>query len=144
MDKHKEIGEKLKEELNLSKLILVNEREKFKKEYQELIVKHKTNIDDINKNITEKDKDINTYKQRLLVYHNEHKVKEEKSEQQILGMKREQDELTSRLQSTEKVNQLLKNEMIKEERDSYNRNILKTKHRILEIMYNKHFKNLEL
>lgn len=37
-----------------------------------------------------------------------------------------------------------KNEMIKEERDSYNRNILKTKHRILEIMYNKHFKNLEL
>ena len=37
-----------------------------------------------------------------------------------------------------------KNEMIKEERDSYNRNILKTKHRILEIIYNKHFKNLEL
>ena len=37
-----------------------------------------------------------------------------------------------------------KSEMIKEERDNYNRNILKTKHRVLENMYNKHFKNLEL
>ena len=37
-----------------------------------------------------------------------------------------------------------KSDMIKEERDSYNRNILKTKHRVLESMYNKHFKNLEL
>ena len=37
-----------------------------------------------------------------------------------------------------------KSDMIKEEKDSYNRNILKTKHRVLENIYNKHFKNLEL
>ena len=37
-----------------------------------------------------------------------------------------------------------KSDMIKEERDNFNRNILKTKHRILENIYNKHFKNLEL
>ena len=55
------------------------------------------------------------------------------------------DEVTKIIKLSEVLNDYnTKSDMIKEERDNFNRNILKTKHRILENIYNKHFKNLEL
>ena len=52
-------------------MIVVNEREKFKREYQELIDKNKKEIDNMNKHISTKDNQIDTYKKKLLVYHDE-------------------------------------------------------------------------
>ena len=114
--------QKLKEELNLTKMIIINEREKFNKEYHQLIDKNKKDMDDMNKLITEKDMEIDTYKKKLLVYHNENNTDKKKLEQQITIMKKEHQELLHTVQSTEKINDLMKNEL-KREKENFNKQL---------------------
>ena len=122
LDKIRNDEQQLKEKLNLTKLIVVNEREKFKREYQELIDKNKKEIDNMNKHISTKDNQIDTYKKKLLVYHDENNTIKSNLEQQITKMKTEHEELTNQIQSSEKTNNLLVSE-IKRNKESFNKQL---------------------
>ena len=122
LDKIRNDEQQLKEKLNLTKLIVVNEREKFKREYQELIDKNKKEIDTMNKHISTKDNQIDTYKKKLLVYHDENNTIKSNLEQQITKMKTEHEELTNQIQSSEKTNNLLVSE-IKRNKESFNKQL---------------------
>jgi len=122
LDKNQNDNQKLREELNLSKLIIVNEREKFKKEYEQLQIKNDEDMKMVQKELKLKNTEIDTYKKKLLVNHTESNTNKEKLQDKIVSLLKEQDELLSRVQSTERINELMKSEM-KREKENFNKQL---------------------
>ena len=122
LNKNQNDNQKLREELNLSKLIIVNEREKFKKDDNQLQTKSNEDMRTIKKEINAKDTEIDMYKKKLLVNHTEHANEKEQLQDRIVSLIKEQDELLSRVQSTERINDLMKIE-IKKEKENFNKQL---------------------